>query len=65
MAVLLKTTSVWVSSIQVMQIRVQNEGKRVWKIRYDGDVSVDQEALHGLVSFILILASGNLMHLEI
>ena len=39
MAILLKTTSVWVSSIQIMQIRVQNKGKRVWKIRYDGEVS--------------------------
>ena len=39
MAILLKTTSVWVSSIQIMQIRVQNKGKGVWKSRYDGDVS--------------------------
>ena len=40
MAVLLKTVSVWVSSIQIMQVRVQNKGKSVWKSRYDGDVSV-------------------------
>ena len=39
MAVLLKTTSVWVSFIQIMQIRVQNKGKSVWKSRYDEDVS--------------------------
>ena len=39
MAILLKTTSVWVSSIQIMQVRVQNKGKSVWKSRYDGDVS--------------------------
>ena len=39
MAILLKTASVRVSSIQIMQIRVQNKGKRVWKSRYDGDVS--------------------------
>ena len=39
MAILLKTTLVRVSSIQIMQIRVQNKGKRVWKSRYDGDVS--------------------------
>ena len=39
MAVLLKTASVWVSSIQIMQVRVQNKGKRVWKSRYVGDVS--------------------------
>ena len=29
----------WVSSIQIMQVRVQNKGKSVWKSRYDGDVS--------------------------
>ena len=39
MAVLLKTTSVRVSSIQIMQVRLQNKGKSVWKSRYDGDVS--------------------------
>jgi len=39
MAVLLKTTSVRVSFIQIMQVRVQNKGKSVWKSRYDGDVS--------------------------
>ena len=39
MVILLKTASVWVSSIQIMQVRVQNKGKSVWKSRYDGDVS--------------------------
>ena len=39
MAILLKTTSVRVSSIQIMQVRVKNKGKSVWKSRYDGDVS--------------------------
>ena len=39
MAVLLKTASVRVSFIQIMHVRVQNKGKRVWKIRYVGDVS--------------------------
>ena len=39
MAILVKTTSVRVSSIQIMQVRVQNKGKSVWKSRYDGDVS--------------------------
>ena len=39
MAILLKTSSVQVSSIQIMQVRVQNKGKSVWKSRYDGDVS--------------------------
>ena len=37
--ILLKTASVQVSSIQIMQVRVQNKGKSVWKIRYVGDVS--------------------------
>ena len=40
MVILLKTASVQVSSIQIMQVRVQNKGKTVWKSRYDGDVSV-------------------------
>ena len=39
MAVLLKTALVRVSFIQIMQVRVQNEGKSVWKSRYVGDVS--------------------------
>ena len=40
MAVLLKTASVRVSSIEIMQVRVQNKGKSVWKSIYDGDVSI-------------------------
>ena len=44
MAVLLKTTSVQVSFIQIMQVRVQNKGKSVWKSRYDGDVSITERA---------------------
>ena len=36
---LLKTASVRVSSIQIIQVRVQNKGKSVWKSRYIGDVS--------------------------
>ena len=39
MVVLLKTTLVRVSFIQIMQIRVQNKSKSVRKSRYDGDVS--------------------------
>mgnify|MGYP005830257709 CR=1 FL=1 len=39
MAVLLKTASIQVSFIQIMQVRVQNKGKSVWKSRYDWDVS--------------------------
>ena len=39
MAILLKTALVQISSIQIMQVRVQNKGKSVWKSRYDGDVS--------------------------
>ena len=38
MEILLKTASVRVSSIQNMQIRVQNKGKRVWKSRYNDDI---------------------------
>ena len=40
MAVVLKTASVRVSSIQIMQVRVQNKGKSVCKSRYVGDISV-------------------------
>ena len=40
MAILLKTASVRVSFIQIIQVRVQNKGKNVWKSRYDGDVSI-------------------------
>ena len=39
MAVLLKTGSVRVSSIQIMQVRFQNKGKSLWKSRHVGDVS--------------------------
>ena len=38
MTVLLKTTSVRVSFIQIMQIRVQNKCKSVRKSRYDKDI---------------------------
>ena len=40
MAILLKTASVRVSSTQIIQVRVQNKGKSVWKSRYDGDISM-------------------------
>ena len=39
MVILLKTASVRVSFIQIMQVRVLNKGKSVWKSRYVGDVS--------------------------
>ena len=52
MAVLLKTTSVRVSFIQIMQVRVQNKGKSVWKSRYVGDVSTPP-------SLNLFLSSSN------
>ena len=39
MAIMLKTALVRISSIQIMQVRVKNKGKSVWKSRYDGDVS--------------------------
>src|SRR4051812_18109905 len=48
MTILLKTASVRVSSIQIMQVRVQNKGKRVWKSRYDGDVSTPPTLTHFL-----------------
>ena len=32
MAILMKTVSVRVSSIQIMQVRIQNKGKSVWKV---------------------------------
>ena len=51
-ASLLKRASVQVSSIQIMQVRVQNKGKSVWKSRYDGDVSTPP-SLH------LCLSSSN------
>ena len=40
MAVVLKTASIRVSFIQIMQVRVQNKGKSVCKSRYVGDVSM-------------------------
>jgi len=52
MVVLLKTASVRVSFIQIMQIRVQKKGKSVWKSRYVGDVST-------LPSLNLCLSSSN------
>ena len=45
MVVLLKTMSVRVSSIQIMQVRVQNKGKSVWKSRSVGDVSTVEDIL--------------------
>jgi hypothetical protein len=50
MVVLLKTASVRVSFIQIMQIRVQNKSKSVWKSRYDGDVSTSPSLTHCLSS---------------
>ena len=52
MAILLKTASVRVSSIQIMQFRVQNKGKSVWRSRYVGDVSTPP-------SLYLCLSSSN------
>ena len=45
MAVLLKTMLVRVSFIQIMQVRVQNKGKSVWKTRYVGDVSITRKII--------------------
>ena len=49
MAILLKTTLVQVSSIQITQVRVQNKGKSVWKSRYDGDVSPSNTTFKGVI----------------
>ena len=50
MAILLKTMSFLVSSIQIMQVRVQNKVKSVLKSRYDGDVSTPSSLTHCLSS---------------
>src|SRR6266536_1544724 len=50
MSIMLKIASVRVSYIQIMQVRVQNKGKRVWKSRYDGDVSTPPSLTHCLSS---------------
>src|SRR3990170_7937943 len=50
MVVLLKTASVRVSFIQIMQIRVQNKSKSVWKSRYIGDISTPPSLTHCLSS---------------
>ena len=54
MAILLKTASVRVSSIQVIEVRVQKKVKSVWKIRYVGDISTPP-------SLNLCLSSSNLV----
>ena len=54
MVVLLKTVSVRVSFIQIMQVRVQNKGKSVCKSRYIGGVSTPP-------SLDLCLSSRNLV----
>ena len=58
MAILLKTESVRVSSIQIMQVRVQNKGKSVWKSRYDGDVSVVSTDLDGTLFNVNVAVSN-------
>ena len=54
MVILLKIASVRVSSIQIMQVRVQNKGKSVWKSRYDRDVPVIQDHIESLGKPILL-----------
>ena len=56
MVVLLKTTSVRVSFIQIMQLRVQNKGKSVWKSRYVGDVSITQRSYATTEKEFLVVA---------
>ena len=58
MAILLKTTSVRVSSIQIMLVRLQNKGKSVWKSRYDGDVSAARTAARALSAFAAAVAAA-------
>ena len=66
MAILLKTVSVQVSSIQIMQVRVQNKGKSVWKIRYDGDVSdTFSPLLIRLLFLFFTLCVGLILFLEL
>ena len=55
MVVLLKTMSLRVSFIQIMQIKVQNKRKSIRKSRYDGDVSTPP-------SLNLCLSSSNSVH---
>ena len=52
MAILLKIASVGVSSIQIMQVRVQTKSKSIWKSRYVCDVSTPS-------SLNLCLSSSN------
>ena len=58
MVILLKTASVPVSSIQIIQVRVQNKGKSVWKSRYDGDISTGTLPLDVYARRDLTLAGG-------
>ena len=50
MVVLLKTTLVRVSFIQIMKIRVKNKSKSIRKSRYDGDISTPPSLTHCLSS---------------
>ena len=50
MVVLVKRLLVRVSFIQIMQIRVQNKSKSVWKSRYDENVSIPPSLTHCLSS---------------
>ena len=62
----LKTASVQVCSIQIMQVRVQNKGKSVWKSRYDGDVSHGtREASNGGRVRVRIIHGLNISHKEL
>ena len=54
MAILLKTASVRVSSIQIMQVRVQNKCKSVWKSRYVWDISITTVTV---IIIIIIISS--------
>ena len=62
MAILLKAVSVRVSSIQIIQVRVQNKGKSVWKSRYDGGVSAVHRLLRPSVSVARCLSASPVAH---
>ena len=64
MAILLKAASVRVSSNQIMQVRVQNKVKSVWKSRCDGDVSTDSRDPPGRsVRNVVILVANVYVHI--
>ena len=63
MAILLKRTSFQVSSIQIMEVRVQNKGKNVCKSRYVGDISLGSPTGSiTLVSYLREIPTAYVLH---